>query len=175
MFSILGNFLPFCLASTPKSENFKTMKKVPGDIIILHKCTKNHDHMLYCPWDMAHDTFNCCFSFWAIFSPFTPLIAQNFKKNKKNAWRYHRFTHVHQKLWLDDVRFLRYGGPQVDGRRNIKPWFITKTYYIDFTWHRSQGSLRKGVEKQEFSAFPINFFENKQKLFSSNSIVCTPY
>ena len=22
------------------------MTKVPGDIIILHKCTKNHDHML---------------------------------------------------------------------------------------------------------------------------------
>ena len=26
------------------SEN----KKVSGDIIILHNCTKNHDHMLYC-------------------------------------------------------------------------------------------------------------------------------
>ena len=23
------------------------MKKKPGDIIILHKCIKNHDHMLY--------------------------------------------------------------------------------------------------------------------------------
>ena len=28
----------------PKNERFK----VPGDIIILHNCTKNHDHMLYC-------------------------------------------------------------------------------------------------------------------------------
>ena len=26
----------------------KKMKKIPGDIIILHKYTKNHDHMLYC-------------------------------------------------------------------------------------------------------------------------------
>ena len=41
-----GYFLPFYLASSPKSENFKTMKKNPGDIIILHKCTKIHDHML---------------------------------------------------------------------------------------------------------------------------------
>ena len=40
---------------------------MPGDIIISHKCTKNHDHiMLYCFWDLAHD--RC--SFWAIFCPF---------------------------------------------------------------------------------------------------------
>ena len=40
-------FLPFYPPSSPKNENFKTMKKTPGDIIILHKCNKNHDHMLY--------------------------------------------------------------------------------------------------------------------------------
>ena len=28
----------------PKNESFKA----PGDIIILHNCAKNHDHMLYC-------------------------------------------------------------------------------------------------------------------------------
>ena len=39
-----------------KNQNFKKMKKKPGDIIILHKCTKNHDHMLYCSYDMARDT-----------------------------------------------------------------------------------------------------------------------
>ena len=31
-----------------KNENFKKMKKAPGDAIILHKCTKNYDHMQYC-------------------------------------------------------------------------------------------------------------------------------
>ena len=31
-----------------KNKNFKRMKKVPADIIILHKCTKNHDHMIIC-------------------------------------------------------------------------------------------------------------------------------
>ena len=36
-----------------KIENFKTMKKRPADIIILHTCTKNHYHMLYYFWDMA--------------------------------------------------------------------------------------------------------------------------
>ena len=39
------------------------MKKNPGDIIILHKCTKNHDHLLYCSRDMAHEGCNCYFHF----------------------------------------------------------------------------------------------------------------
>ena len=94
------------------------------NIIILHKCTKNHDHMLYFLWDMAHDKCNC-FSFWAIFSPFTPpppLTAQKNKIsiNEKNTWRNHHFTHVYQKEWLD-LRFLRYGGRQANGR---KKWHI---------------------------------------------------
>ena len=119
---------------------------------------------------------NCCFPFWAIFCPFTPLTAQKikFQKNekerleipsfytcvpkimiicytvpeiwhvtdviiifnfrpffailptnspqikisknwKKNTWRYHLFTHVYQKLWSDNVRFLRYGAHRTDG------------------------------------------------------------
>ena len=36
--------------NSPKNKNFKKMKKekkTPADII-LHKSTKNHDHMLYC-------------------------------------------------------------------------------------------------------------------------------
>ena len=32
----------------PENENFNEMKKTPGDIIILYKCNKNNDHMLYC-------------------------------------------------------------------------------------------------------------------------------
>ena len=39
------------------------MKKKPGDIIILQKCTKNDDHMFYCSGHMAHDRCNCYFSF----------------------------------------------------------------------------------------------------------------
>ena len=29
--------------NSPKNQNFKKLKKVPGDIIILHMCTKNYD------------------------------------------------------------------------------------------------------------------------------------
>ena len=59
------------------------MKKTPRDVIILHKCTNNHDHMLYCSWDMACDGCNCYFSFWAIFCPFTPITARKMKSPKK--------------------------------------------------------------------------------------------
>ena len=61
IFSLGYNF-PFYLPNSPNNENFKTMKKNPGDII-LHKCTTNHDHMFYCSWDMAHVGCNCYFSF----------------------------------------------------------------------------------------------------------------
>ena len=124
MFFILGDFLPFYLASSPKSENFKTMKKTPRDVIILHKCTKNHDHMPICSWDIWHVTYIIVvFHFFGNFFPFTPNSpkTQNFKKMKRKPWRYCHFIYMYQKLWLDDVRFLRYGGWEVDG---WKKWHI---------------------------------------------------
>ena len=36
----LDYFLPFYPPNSLKNENFKKMKKAPGDVIILHKCTK---------------------------------------------------------------------------------------------------------------------------------------
>ena len=38
-FVILDYFLPFYPTNNPKNWNFEKMKKPPGDIIILHKCT----------------------------------------------------------------------------------------------------------------------------------------
>ena len=63
------------------------MKKTPRNNIILHKCTKIHDHKLYCSWDMARDGCNCYFSFWATFLPFYPLTTQKMKISKK--WKKH--------------------------------------------------------------------------------------
>ena len=31
----------------PKKKNFKKTKKTPGDIIILHMCTKHYDQIMY--------------------------------------------------------------------------------------------------------------------------------
>ena len=37
-----------CTFTTPKNQNFEKLKTNPGDIIILHKSTKNQDQLLYC-------------------------------------------------------------------------------------------------------------------------------
>ena len=58
-----------------KSKFWKNEEKNPGGVIILHMWTKNHDHILYCSWDMEHDGCNIYFSFWDIFCHFSPLTA----------------------------------------------------------------------------------------------------
>ena len=65
---------PFTPLTARKMKISNKWKKNPGDIIILHKCTKKYDHILYCSQDMARDRCNY-FSFWAIFCPFTPVTA----------------------------------------------------------------------------------------------------
>ena len=71
------------------------MKKFAGDII-LHKCTKNHNHMMYSSWDTDWDK-----TFFAILDNFLPFYPSDtkktteFYKNEKNAWRYHHFKIVH--------------------------------------------------------------------------------
>ena len=43
---IMGRFLPFYSPpKTLKYQNFEKMKRTAGDIIILHTCTKNHNHI----------------------------------------------------------------------------------------------------------------------------------
>ena len=86
LFFILGYFLHFNLPNSLKNQNFLKMKKTTGDIIILHMCPKNHDHMPYGSWDMVHNGCQCYFSFWAIFCSFTPFKSpKNFKKMKKTS------------------------------------------------------------------------------------------
>ena len=81
------------------------MKKGTGENIILHKCTKNHHHTLYCSWDMVCDGCNCYFSFWAIFCLFTPPPPNspkndNFKTMEKTAGDIilHKWTKNHDHM-----------------------------------------------------------------------------
>ena len=110
----------FCFypPDSPKNENLKKMKKIPGAIIILYNCNKNHDHMLYSSWhmlysswDMVCDKCNSYFSFWAIFCNFTPWQPEKWKaqKNEKIIWRYNHFTQLYQKSRSYPILFLRYG------------------------------------------------------------------
>ena len=40
--------LIFVPPEQPEKKEFQKNVKIPRDITILHKCTKNHYHMLYC-------------------------------------------------------------------------------------------------------------------------------
>ena len=57
-FCHFGQFLAHLPPINPKNWNFEKMKKISGDIIILHTSTKSQDHMLYCSWHMTHDRCN---------------------------------------------------------------------------------------------------------------------
>ena len=73
-FVILDHFLPFYPPpppNKPENQNFEKLKKASGAIIILHKCTKNRNHMLYCSLDMARNRFNY-FTIWTIFTLLPP-------------------------------------------------------------------------------------------------------
>ena len=80
---IFGHFLPLYPPKNQKNQNFKTIKKKASwDVITLHMCTKNHDHMMYASWDMEYKRPNFL-SFWAIFCSFTPLLTPKIKIWKK--------------------------------------------------------------------------------------------
>ena len=113
----MGHFFSFTPLTAQKSKLKKI--KTPGDIMSLHKCIKNQDHILCCSWDMARDRCNCYFfSFWAICCPFNappPLFLTTRKiKMKKSTWRYYHFTHVYHKWQSHDVWFLKYGAWQTE-------------------------------------------------------------
>ena len=69
-----------------KNQWFKILRKWrknAGDIIILHKCSKNHNHMRYSSWDTKWERLN--FLFWAtFFCHFTPLKSKFYKNKNKN-------------------------------------------------------------------------------------------
>ena len=114
-FLILDHFLPFYLPppNNPENQNFvKNGNKylVPGDIIILHKCTKYDKHMIYGFWDMKHNR-QIFFVILGQFLPFYPTSNpknQNFEKKKpsEDTIILHKWN---QKSWLYAILFLRYG------------------------------------------------------------------
>ena len=47
IFCHFGPFLHFHPTSNPKNQDFKKLKKIPADMITLHMCTRNDNHMIY--------------------------------------------------------------------------------------------------------------------------------
>ena len=74
-------FYHFSPLTTTKIRILK-LKKTPGDIIILHICTINSNHLMYGSSDMECSRANFL-SFWTVFCLFTPLTTQKIKILKK--------------------------------------------------------------------------------------------
>ena len=78
---LIWNIFCFFIPLTAQKSKMWKMNKTLGDII-LHKCTKTHDHKLDCSWDMAWGGCNCYFSFWAIFASLPPYQPKKLKQKK---------------------------------------------------------------------------------------------
>ena len=80
-------FCPFTPLTTQKIKILKKIEKLPGDIILLHRCNINDNHMMHGSWGMKHDRQNFL-PFLTVFCPFTALRTQknqNFEKLKKTS------------------------------------------------------------------------------------------
>ena len=75
--TIFCTFTPLTTQKITILEQWKK-KKTPRDIIILHMCTINDNHMMYGSWDMENDRHNFL-SFWTIFIPLPLLKTQKIK------------------------------------------------------------------------------------------------
>ena len=115
------------------------MKKTPGDIIILHKCNKNHDHMLFCSWDMACDKCNCYFSFWVIFCPYTTQKTKILKKMEKNPLEISSFY-----IYIPKIMIRWCMVPEI--------WCATDSRTDRWTekWHIEVGAPPKNPKNQNF-------------------------
>ena len=111
-FSFWAIFCPFTSLTVLKIKIFKKRKKclkilfytcVPKIMIICYTVPE-----ITCVTDVIVIFY--CGLFFALLTP----LKSKFKKNEKNIWMYHHFTHVYQKLWSDDIKFLRYGVRQTD-------------------------------------------------------------
>ena len=83
IFIILGNNFPFSPLTTWKIK-ILTLKKTPGDIIILHICTTNDNHMMYGSWDMeGNRQFFVTLDHFLLFYPSMDQENLNFENMKK--------------------------------------------------------------------------------------------
>ena len=67
-FCHFGPFFALLLPNNLKNQNFEKMKKTPGDIIILHMCTINDNHIMYDSWDTERNK-----QFFVILDYFLPF------------------------------------------------------------------------------------------------------
>ena len=118
----IGNYGSFFALYPPlvktQKISFEKMKTNAGDIIISHKCTKNHNHMRYSSWDTEWDRQNFL-SFWTISWLYTPITIKFLKQWKKHLEMSSLYTCVPKitiiwcmlpEIWnTTDITFCHFG------------------------------------------------------------------
>ena len=79
IFCHFGAFFDLLPPYKLKNQNFEKLKKGLGDIIILHNCTKNHDHIHTVP-EIWHVTDVIIVFHFALFFALLPLFKKMEKK-----------------------------------------------------------------------------------------------
>ena len=126
-FSFWAIFCPFTPVTTWKMKISKKRKRYL-EISSFYTCAPKI--MIICYnvpeiWCVTDVIVIFQFGLFFVLLPLQQPKNWKFHKNEKKPWRYHHFTHVYQKLWLDDVRFLRNGARWTDGRTDRrKKWHI---------------------------------------------------
>ena len=95
-------FCPFTPQTAGKMKISQKWKK-NLEILSFTQMYQNHDHMLCCFWDMACDTCNFYFSFWATFCPFIPPYQpkkSKLQKMKKNPLEISSFYRCVPKIMI---------------------------------------------------------------------------
>ena len=93
-----GLFFALLPCTNPENQNFEKKKKKPGDIIILHNCTKRQSYDVWLMKYEGQQTY-----FFAILSHFLHFYPTNNPKNQNEIW------HVRYDTWqINCYLFLSY-------------------------------------------------------------------
>ena len=105
----IDNYRSF-FALLPQPSPLKS-PKIAGDIIFIHKCTKNIIIWGTVP-EVQSEIDRIFYHFGSFFSLLLPKQPEKSKfwKTEKRIWRSHHFIHVYQKSRSYAILFLRYGG-----------------------------------------------------------------
>ena len=151
------NLFSFWTIFCPFTEKSKFKKKKPGDIISLHLCTTNDNHMMYGSLDIRCNRKSFL---WTILCPFAPpsppspknLKNQNFDKMKKSKTKKKlleilSFVPLMHKWKSFDVFFLRY-----DAWQTYLSFWAIFCPFTPLTTQRNQNfeKIKKNLEISSF-------------------------
>ena len=132
IFCHFGHFLPFYLCNNPENQNFEKMKKTPSDIIILHLCTTNDNHMMYDSWDMeCKRQFFVILNYWKTTGDIFVLhmCTINYDHMIHSSWDMVCERRMDEKSdiqrWVPHLKITKHGW--------IKPWEYSHNCQSNFT------------------------------------------